>query len=261
MTWVRLDDAHQDHPKVAPLSDRSYRLWVRAISYSNKFGLDGVLSASQLRQIRGPIRAKKRHETDLVAAGLWHSSGDGIVIHDIEHYQPSAQTAPEISQKRSDAGKKGAAARWGKDGNLPLAKNAPDPTRPVPSRPDQIDRSIAVSDLLAVSHEWPGWNRGVALSEKARSHAAELDWQVSPVEVEAARPEAEAANGRPSLGLLLSIIARYRRNGGAPEDPETAKRRRAEELLQAKRKRKAELNAKYAEIERREREENGDLPI
>lgn len=141
MTWVKLDDSHQDHPKVAPLSDRAYRLWVRSIAHSNRFGLDGDITASQIRQVSGAIMARKRHQNELVVAGLWHETDTGMAIHDISDYQPTRKTPDEISKVRSEAGKKGAAARWQTGGNLPLAKNAPVPipSRPVPS--PEIDLS------------------------------------------------------------------------------------------------------------------------
>jgi hypothetical protein len=167
VTWIRLDDAHQDHPKIAPLSDRAYRLWVRAIAYSNRYGLNGDLTAAQLRLIRGPIRAKKRHETDLVAAGLWHSTDHGISIHDIEDYQPSKDIPPELSQKRSEAGKKGAEARWSKDGKLPLANDAPVPSRPVPSRPvpNEIDLSRFDPKSIRDDQQLEPWQVEAVLAE------------------------------------------------------------------------------------------------
>jgi hypothetical protein len=73
----------------------------------------------------------------LVDVDLWEVAEDGWQIHDFDDYLPTAET----SSARSEAGKKGANARWGKknkpsddslpseDGNLPSGDMATDGTR------------------------------------------------------------------------------------------------------------------------------------
>ncbi len=212
LAWVKLDDSHQDHPKLAPLSDRAYRLWVRAIAHSNRYRLNGVLTASQLRQIRVPIRARMKHETELIRSGLWRETDGGIAIHDVEDYQPSAAKSADISQKRSDAGKKGAAARWGSDGKLLSAENAPVPTRPDPSRPtiDSENKSGLMLGEINDRLEQAFGVRGFISSKWQPKIRALLPY--SPDEVESAIKEAQAAD--PELaggGLVASILIRYRR--------------------------------------------------
>lgn len=191
MAWVRLDDAHQDHPKIAPLRDRSYRLWVRSIAYSNRFGLDGVLTASQLRQIRVPIRAKLGHETELVRSGLWHKTDTGIVIHDVSEYQPKTQKSAELSQKRSAAGRKGAAARWGTDGKLPMAPDAPVPSRPVPSpNSSTLLKDWSLGQPIDHSSQWEQASADLGISiqptrsERASAHRVITAGRIEPYEYE-----------------------------------------------------------------------------
>lgn len=216
MTWVRLDDGHQDHPKIAPLSDRAYRLWVRAIAYSNRYGLDGVLRVAEIRRISGEIMARKRHADGLIAAGLWLDRGDTIKIHDIEDYQLKSAKASDISKKRSEAGKLGAAKRWGNDGKLPLANNAPVPSRPVPS--PTIDRENGSGLMLGeinaqLEQEFgPRGFISVKWQPKLRDHLP-----FTPDELESAIKEARATDpDNAGGGLVASILVRYRQQRSRP---------------------------------------------
>ena len=166
MSWLRIDDGFEDHPKVDALSDAAHRLWLRAACWckkpSNEHTL-GFVPRAQLRLIgkRSGTQAQlEKLAQELVDAtaggifelGLWEPVEDGWRFHDWANYQPEADEE-RIKKKRSDAGRKGAAARWGaksgangkddgtahgKDDSkpmaphrLPMAKNAPDPD-PVP---------------------------------------------------------------------------------------------------------------------------------
>jgi len=115
---------------------------------------------------------------------------------------------------------------------------------------EQIDRSIRISDLQGQVEKWAGWAHAIRMTKRAEQLAAELGWSVTPSERDKARVEAEDASGskssKPNLGFLLSIIARYRRNGGPPETELERKKRRAKQLREEKKRRRAELDAKYA---------------
>ncbi len=214
MTWVKLDDAHQDHPKIAFLSDRAYRLWVRAIAYSNKFGLNGDLTAAQLRQIRGPIKAKVKHEAELVESGLWRQTDGGIEVHDIGDYQLKAVKSADISQKRSDAGKMGAAARWNTDGKLPLANDAPVPSRPVPSRPEEdhdhdpviLIREMSDLELRGTSRKWPAF----ANTKPTAIARCQALLPITEAEFEAAARTTDNGARNPSFSYFATCIERDR---------------------------------------------------
>lgn len=52
MTCVKLDDAFADHPKVVGLTDRAFRVHVRALCYCGRFSPGvGLIPASALRQL------------------------------------------------------------------------------------------------------------------------------------------------------------------------------------------------------------------
>jgi hypothetical protein len=160
LMWVRFEDDFANHPKVAPLADGAFRIWVTMIAYSNRYRLNGSITRAQVERECRTTRARPRHVASLTAAGLWHKTNTGFQIHDIGDYQPTAAKSAELSEKRSEAGKKGAAARRGKDSNLPLAKNAPVPTRPDPTRPDP-SLDAGSSDFLdsALAVEGAGFNK------------------------------------------------------------------------------------------------------
>lgn len=166
MSWLRIDDSFEDHPKVDSLSDAAHRLWVRAACWCRKptnAHTFGFVPRGRLRTIAknsaSPAQLEKLAQ-ELVDAtgdgmfehGLWEVVEGGWRFHDWADYQPE-DDEERIKAKRSEAGRKGAAARWaghkqsnasangnahGKtDGTAsstasfanskPMAKNAPDP--------------------------------------------------------------------------------------------------------------------------------------
>lgn len=132
MPWARIDDAFDDHPKVLAVLEHeqggaAIGLWTLCLTWAHRNTLKrgkvpGLISASLPRRYLGP--GARDLAAILVKEGLWEplAEGDGWMIHDFELYLPTAQT----SQARSEAGRKGAASRWGvngsesaRDGNLP----------------------------------------------------------------------------------------------------------------------------------------------
>lgn len=105
MSWVRLDDGVYDHPKLLALPRGTRWVWVAGLAYSSRYRQDGLLPAGALRHLEGTVRDAGA----LVAAGLWLPEGRGWRIHDYSDYQP---VNGELSRKRSEAGRKGAQARW-----------------------------------------------------------------------------------------------------------------------------------------------------
>lgn len=179
MSWVRIDDGFEDHPKVEPLSDAAHRLWVRAACWCKKPTNEhtlGFVPRGMLRTIAkntAPLPRLEKLASELVTAtaggifehGLWEPVDGGWQFHNWATYQPEADEE-RIKQKRSDAGRKGAAARWGaksdanakpddtavskQDGKpmaphaLPMAKNAPvpDPVPEVVSAPEFLPSEL-----------------------------------------------------------------------------------------------------------------------
>lgn len=126
MSWVRIDDGFEDHPKVDPLSDAAHRLWLRAACWCKKPTNEhtlGFVPRGMLRVIArnsAPMAQLEKLAQELVDAkgdgmfdtGLWEVVEGGWRFHDWATYQPE-NDEERIKERRSAAGRKGAAARWG----------------------------------------------------------------------------------------------------------------------------------------------------
>ena len=99
VAWFKLDDSTYDHPKIVPLSDGAFRLWVLAGLYSAKHLTDGVVTAATLTV----LQAKPKHVDEIVDAGLWEPQGNEWIIHDWHHYQPSRA---EVERNRNQSRKR-----------------------------------------------------------------------------------------------------------------------------------------------------------
>ena len=94
MAWFKVDDGLWAHPKFLGLSDRAFRLWVRAGAYSAQHLTDGIVSADMLRI----LGAARKQCDELWTAGLWEKVADGgYRFHDWEHYQMSKE---EVERRR-----------------------------------------------------------------------------------------------------------------------------------------------------------------
>lgn len=84
MTWVKLDDAFGDHPKILGLSDSAFRLHVLSLCYSARYLTDGNVPTAF-------VRGHGEDADELWRAGLWFDNGDGYEIHDYLAYNPSRE--------------------------------------------------------------------------------------------------------------------------------------------------------------------------
>jgi hypothetical protein len=134
MSWARIDDAFDDHPKVLAVLEHeqgaaAIGLWTLCLTWAHrntrKRGkVPGLLPASLPRRYLGP--GARELAALLVKERLWEDrAGEGWVIHDFERYLPTEQTR----DARAEAGKRGAEARWGKragrDSKLPSEDGKP----------------------------------------------------------------------------------------------------------------------------------------
>jgi len=132
MSFVLLDDGFYTNPKVTAVGNAGAGLFARALSYCGHNLTDGFVEAGWAREVGGLALCKK-----LAAAGLWitvQSGEDFTYIVDESEYvvriprkgyfivdyltlNPTRQhieaKRDEVRQKRSEAGKMGAKARWG----------------------------------------------------------------------------------------------------------------------------------------------------
>ena len=81
MSWFKFDDNAVDHPKLASLTDRAFRWWVKGLSYASRFLTDGVLHPVFWKQV------PKQSRAELTGARLWDWDDPNFQIHDYLHHQ------------------------------------------------------------------------------------------------------------------------------------------------------------------------------
>jgi hypothetical protein len=109
VSWVRLDDGFAEHPKVARLDDRAFRLLVWCLCYSARQLTDGFVDDQALRRSPFGARATRLVVTlgRLADAGLIKRVEGGIEIHDFGDYNPDRAS---VLKKREQARER--QARW-----------------------------------------------------------------------------------------------------------------------------------------------------
>lgn len=122
MPWVRMDDQFPEHPKTLNAGPLAAWLDVAAWGYSSRYLTDGIVPREVIDRLAHfdgikkngkPIRNHDLAER-LVASGLWKPHPDGYEIHDYLDYNPSRADVLAERAKKQQAGRKGAASRWGK---------------------------------------------------------------------------------------------------------------------------------------------------
>ena len=84
MTWIKLDDSLPNNPKILPLSDGAFRLYIEGLCYANQYLTDGYLANAVLIRLD-----QGNNRNELVWAKLWIESEDGICINDYTEHQSS----------------------------------------------------------------------------------------------------------------------------------------------------------------------------
>lgn len=87
MTWVKLDDRWDEHPKMLRVGDLGRLMWVCGLTYSARNLSDGFIPFEAVARLTS-LRAWKPLASKLVQAGLWELADGGYAIHDYQDYQP-----------------------------------------------------------------------------------------------------------------------------------------------------------------------------
>lgn len=167
MTWTKLSDDWNSHPKMLKLNSRDARLfWVDCLTYCNSHHTDGEFPSEAVRQIGGEL-SKKSSEIclqKLVEVGLLDrkKDGSGYIIHDFLAYNPSRS---ELDEKRETTRKRVESFRRKAPCNAVTPEEcnavtsthvtlpcnaAPVPSRPVPSRTSSEEILRAPLELAEV---------------------------------------------------------------------------------------------------------------
>lgn len=146
MSWVKLDDGFFDNPTNRSLGSAGRDLYIAGLCFCAKSLTDGRIAKTDVALVVALAQTKPATVKKLVTAGRWLDRGDHYEVDQYLKYNPSREHTEErrseISRKKSEAGKKGARARWHPDSTSngtadDIEHGKPDgkPNGPVPSRP------------------------------------------------------------------------------------------------------------------------------
>ena len=88
MPWLRIDDGFASHPKLASLTDRQFRVWLRVLCYCARVQ-DPSVDEVALREIKG---LEKGNVARFAELGLLDPQGQDYEVHDWCKYLPKDAT-------------------------------------------------------------------------------------------------------------------------------------------------------------------------
>lgn len=130
MTWLRIDDAIADHPKLRDAGPRASWLYICALCYCSRYLTDGFVPDFALPGMGGLFDAKKLASA-AAEAGLWVREDNGYRIPDYLDFNPSKTT---VETKRAKE----------------RARKTPQPALESTRNPQQVDGPPAPSPLPLV---------------------------------------------------------------------------------------------------------------
>jgi hypothetical protein len=107
MTWIKLDDAFDQHPKLLEVGPVAAWVFVRSLCYSGRNLTDGLITRAVARELAGSGPKAQRAVSALVAARLWEMTTGGYAIHDYLDYQPSRSDVEKLRRAKAEAGRAG----------------------------------------------------------------------------------------------------------------------------------------------------------
>ena len=90
MTWIKLDDTLPNNPKILPLGDKAFRLYIEGLCYANQYLTDGFLAQAVINRLDSGNAYQ-----ELLDAGLWIAVEGGAQIHDYCEHQTSRKIVEE----------------------------------------------------------------------------------------------------------------------------------------------------------------------
>lgn len=124
MPWARFDDNFDVDRDLAFLTPQAVALHVCATTWCSRNLTDGNISKEEARHIFGYSPAAVKALLTKCAPGnkpWWEETANGYRIRSYCDYNPTADEARASMERRSEAGKQNAAARWEKGKDAPRA--------------------------------------------------------------------------------------------------------------------------------------------
>ena len=95
MTWIKIDDTLPNNPKILPLSDGAFRLYIEGLCYANQYLTDGFLTDAVLKRLDSG-----NNRQELIDSCLWIECLDGMQINDYTEHQTSKA---DVEEKRKQS--------------------------------------------------------------------------------------------------------------------------------------------------------------
>ena len=115
--FVKVDVFYQLDPKVMAVGPEAELMFLRGLAWSKARQTDGEVPMSAISFLGLGLRDDPMEIAGrLVIHGIWEATDDGyrVPFDKWSKWQVTREQVQEISKKRSEAGKKGNEARWGK---------------------------------------------------------------------------------------------------------------------------------------------------
>jgi hypothetical protein len=106
-TFIKVHDGIEDHPKIAPLSDKAFRVLVTTWAWCSRHKTDGRLPTAVWQK-----RASAKVRAELETAGLVDNFEGHVLMHDYLKHQRSAEEIDEMREAKQFAGRIGNHKRW-----------------------------------------------------------------------------------------------------------------------------------------------------
>jgi hypothetical protein len=111
--YIRVDVLLPEHPKIEGLSDKAFRALIELWCYCGRNRTDGLVTEK-----RWKATGSRAAREELVKAGLAQLIDGGCMMHDFvgpDGHQRTRSEIDDLSARRAQAGRRGAAKRWGGD--------------------------------------------------------------------------------------------------------------------------------------------------
>lgn len=166
MTYVRLDDKMPEHPKVARLSDRAFRIHVQGICYCQRNLSNGIVP-----KYVADAWGKRCITTELVPRGLWIDvNADDYEIHDFLEWNDSKES---IESRRGKDLERKKDSRRNPDG-IPIDTASIDTASAVVVVGLSEDEEFAAFYALFPRHERPRAARTAFVRARKRASLEEM---------------------------------------------------------------------------------------
>lgn len=202
-TYIRVHDGIEDHPKVAALSDKAFRLLITTWGWCSRHRTDGRVPLPVWKK-----RGTKGARDELERAGLVEPHGDHVLMHDYLEHQRSAELIAEKVEAKRRGARLGNHRRWHEERGVhdPECEFCLSDAPPEP--PDEPTPRRSHSDRYSDSHHRSGSDRKTSPETETEKRRSDRDSRSSlPVSRRASARDLAATAHSPAAHRLVTAYA------------------------------------------------------